>query len=136
MLRTLAIAVAALALLPASASAGGLAASLVPGYADPIAGKRWTAHVLMDGCMAFEEFGVDPDAPRLEFRHVRTGRVVRATLHVDTSVVRPTYYPEQQRYLAAITLPRAGTWTVRPVVTRYVRDTFGFDVRARRPARR
>ena len=78
MLRTLTIAVAALALLPASASAGGLAASLVPGYADPLAGKRWTAHVLMDGCMAFEEFGVDPDAPRLEFRHVRTGRVVRA----------------------------------------------------------
>ena len=66
---------------------------------------------------------------------MRTGKVVRATLHVDTSVVRPTYYPQQQRYLARITLPRAGQWAVRPVVTRHVRDTFGFDVRARRPAR-
>ena len=39
MLRTLAVAIAALALLPASASAGGLAVSLVPGYADPIVGQ-------------------------------------------------------------------------------------------------
>lgn len=52
-----------------------LAVSLVPGYADPITGKRWTAVL------------------------------------------------------------RAGRWKVRAVVTRHVRDTFGFDVRARRPAR-
>jgi hypothetical protein len=135
MLRTLAVAVAALALLPASASAGGLAVSLVPGYADPITGKRWTAHLLMDGCTTFDYFGVDPAAPRLEFRHVRSGKVVRVTLHVDRSVVRPTYYPQQERYLAMLTLPRAGAWRVQPVVTRHARDTFGFDVRARRPAR-
>ena len=92
MLRTLAIAVAALALVPASASAGGLAASLVPGYADPLAGKRWTAHVLLDGCTTFEDYGVDPDAPRLEFRHVRTGRVVRATLPVQSARQAPAKF--------------------------------------------
>jgi hypothetical protein len=136
MLRTLVLAIAALVLVPGTASAGGLQASLVPGYADPISGKHWTAHVLMDGCTTFDDFGVDPAAPRLEFRHVKTGKLVRVRLHADSSVVRPTYYPQQQRYLATLVLPRAGTWSVRVLVTRHARDTFGFDVRARRPVRR
>jgi hypothetical protein len=136
-LRSLLLSLAALAALPAAASAGGIVAELEDGYAGPLVGQAWRAHVTVYGCAAFAEFGVDPDRPTLVFRHARTGRTVRMRLTIDRDVVRPAESPYTERFVGTVRLPRAGLWRARmDVDPAYGEDAFGFDVRARRPARR
>jgi hypothetical protein len=137
MLRTLLVVLAALAALPASASAGGIAVELERGQAGPLVGRAWHAHVTVYGCRAFEYFGVDPEAPVLVFRHARSGRTVRMRLSVDRDVVRPSDAPSTERYVGTVRLPRAGLWRAAMEVDgQHRQEAFGFDVRAKRPARR
>jgi len=137
MLRALLVTLAALAALPATASAGGIVAELERGHAAPLVGQTWRAHVTVYGCGAFAAFGVDPAAPTLVFRHLRTGRSVRMRLALNREVVRPSDSPYTERYTGSVRLPRAGLWRAVMDVSRGYRDeSFGFDVRAKRPARR
>jgi hypothetical protein len=137
MLRSLLVTLAALAALPATAAAGGIQAQLERGYAGPLVGQTWRAHVTVYGCAAFAEFGVDPAAPTLIFRHVRTGRTMRMRLSVNRDVVRPSDSPHTERYVGTVRLGRAGLWRAVMDVDRGYRDeAFGFDVRAKRAPRR
>jgi hypothetical protein len=137
MLRTMLVVLAALAALPATANAGGIAVQLERGYAGPLVGQSWRAHVTVYGCAAFTEFGVDPTAPTLVLRHARSGRTVRMRLALNRDVVRPSDSPYTERYVGTVRLPRAGVWRAAMEVDGDRReDAFGFDVRAKRPARR
>ena len=137
MFRTLLVVLAALAALPATASAGGIAVELERGYAGPLVGQPWRAHVTMMGCNTFDHFGVDPEAPLLVFRHARTGRTVRMRLAVNRDVVRPRDWPSTGRFVGTARLPLGGLWRAALRVNDdQLEDAFGFDVRAKRPARR